>query len=349
MIRNFLFTLLLCTAAPYLDYAQLKSGPDKNYLDDRSNDLVMRVYGSNKFSRLTLGDVHYKEKLSYRSNTNYNTGVGFNYRWLTVNIGFNTPGINKDDDRYGKSEWLDFQSYVYLRKMTIDFYAQSYEGYYLHDGDLLSREPAGQPAYIRNDIQTRKLGANVEYLFNGDRFSYRSVFLQNERQLKSAGSFIVGAGLHYDHTRADSSLIPDNLKYAFFNGNEDYNHSGIASFTINGGYAHTFVIAKNFFLTGSLQAGIGANYSILKNDATDYKDGRVGLQLNGITRLGAGYNGNRYYAGIYYVTNIESSILSNGGGYQQYETGMLRVAVARRLTAPKKMARLFDGIEGIFK
>ncbi len=340
------FCCSLCTAG----FAQKPPAFNDRYISDKTGDLLLRVYGSNKFSELTLGDYHYKERLVYRPNTNYNVGVGFNYRWLGINLGFKAPGFNNDDDQRGKSKWLDLQAYIYMRKLNIDFYGQSFEGYYLANDDLLQHEPVGRDYFLRNDIQTRNLGANVEYLFNGKKFSYRAVYLQNERQLKSAGSFIVGAGLHYHHTRADSSLIPNkDLIYAAYGAGQDYNRSGIASLTVNGGYAHTLIIAKNFFLTGSAVLGAGVNHATLKNEATAFDQNTFGVQLNAIGRLGAGYNSDRFYAGIYYVTNYEASNLSSQGRYQVYQTGLLRVAVARRFTAPKRVVRLFDGVEKLFK
>lgn len=345
-----LFLFLLVSGEFYSSAnAQKKQNFNDQYLSDKTGDLILRLYGSNKYTRLTLGDYHYKERVVYKPNTNYNVGVGFNYRWLGINLGFKTPGINNDDAQKGVSKWLDLQAYVYLRKLTIDFYGQSFEGYYLANNDLLANRPVSAEYFLRNDIQTRNLGANFEYLFNGNKFSYRAVYLQNERQLKSAGSFLVGGGLHYHHTRADSSLIPANLKYADFGNQLNYNRSGIASITLNGGYAHTFVIAKGFFLTGSLMVGAGVNHTMLKNDQSNLVVNNYGLQLNGIGRLGAGYNGERMYAGVYLTTNLEASNFSNGGSYQTYETGMLRVAVGRRFNAPKRVVRLFDGIEGIFK
>ncbi len=349
MIRKLLLLFLLMVPAGMV-FSQKQPAYDHNYIADKTDDFLLRVYGSNKFTRLTIGDYHYKERLVYKPNSNYNVGVGFNYRWLGVNLGFRTPLINDDNDRLGKTKYFDLQAYMYLRKLTIDFYGQDYEGYYLANDGLVSSEPVNNaPYFLRSDIQTRNLGANVEYLFNGDRFSYRAIYLQNERQLKSAGSFILGGGLHYHHTRADSSLIPSDIIYANYADNEDYNRSGIASLVVNGGYAHTFIIAKRFFVTGSALAGVGANYADLKNEATNYRNTSVGLQLNGIARLGTGYNGDRYYAGIYFVTNVSASSFSNSGGYQMYQTGLVRVAVARRFNAPRKIARLFDGIEGLFK
>lgn len=350
---RFLTTTLCALLFGAATQAQKPIQFDSSYIQDKSGDLLLRVYGSNKFTQLTLGDYHYTERLVYKPNTNYNVGLGFNYRWLGINIGFKGPGINNDDDRRGKSKWLDLQAYIYMRKLTIDFYGQSFEGYYLANNSLLRNEPVGRDYFLRNDIQTRNLGANVEYIFNNKQFSYRAVYVQNERQLKSAGSFIAGAGLHYHHTRADSSLKPDDQRFAVYGDNMDYQRSGIASLTINGGYAHTFVIAQSFFITGSAQLGAGANYAHRENDASvnnqAFESNSVGLQLNGIARLGGGYNGPRFFAGIYYVTNLEASNLSAGGTYQMYETGMLRLAVARRINAPKKVARTFDRLEGLFK
>jgi hypothetical protein len=347
MIKHSLLLLLLSIIITGSSFAQKRPAFDTSYIQDRTQDFLLRIYGSNKFTRLTIGDYDRPNKLLYKPNSNYNVGFGFNYRWLGINIGFKTPGINNDNDKRGKSAFLDLQAYAYMRNLTIDFYGQTYEGYYLANDDILQQKPVGRPYFLRNDIQTRNLGANVEYLFNGKRFSYRAVYNQNERQLRSAGSFIAGAGLHYHHVRADSSLIPPGVDYAVFAGNRAYNRSGIASLVVNGGYAHTFVFARNFFITGSLVAGAGVNYTRLIDERADREDNGTRLQINGIARLGGGYNSGQYFVGAFFTTNLSHSNLPAGSGYQSYETGLVRVMLARRFVAPRVVAKTFDRLERI--
>lgn len=311
---------------------------DEGYITDYQHELLVRLYGSNKFTRLSYGEYGRKEHVLYKPNSNYNIGFGFNYQWLGVNIGFNSPFVNNDDDRYGNTDYLDLQAYVYLRKFVIDFYAQSYESYFLANNDVLKIAPAS--TLIRSDLQTRSLGFSMEYIFNHRKFSYRAAYLQNEYQKKSSGSFLAGAGFLYLHVRADSAILPAGIRYADFLANQQFNQTATGVFTVHGGYAHTFVINRHFFVMGSVVAGVGANSMTIKDDNARTSDSKFSLSFNGILRTGIGYNSDDYYAGVYFVTNLRHDEMPIIDAWQRYETGMLRIALAKRFTLNPKAVRL---------
>lgn len=316
------------------------SAIDDDYITDHQHELLVRAYGSHKFTRLSYGEYGRKEHVLYKPNSNYNIGVGFNYQWLGVNIGFTTPFVNNDGDKFGHTDYLDLQAYVYLRKFVIDFYAQSYESYFLANNEVLQIAPTS--TLIRSDLQTRNLGVSVEYLFNHRKFSYRAAYLQNEHQKKSAGSFLAGAGFLYLDVRADSAILPAGIRYADFLANQQFNYTSTGVFSVHGGYAHTFVINQHFFVMGSVVAGIGANSMTIKDDKARTSDSKFSLSLNGIFRTGIGYNSDDYYAGVYFVTNLRHDQMPVIDAWQRYETGMLRVALAKRFTLKPKVVRMLE-------
>jgi hypothetical protein len=216
---------------------------DPAYIEDHTRDLTVRIYGSRKYTYYDMVDKRLKEELLYRPNTSNNVGFGFNYKFLGINFGFKLPFINNDDDKYGKTKYLDLQSHLYLRKLVIDFYGQYYKGYY-----LANRRFNSQALTLRPDMYNTDLGLNVQYIFNDKKFSYRAAYLQNEYQKKSAGSFIVGGEVFAWKMKGDSALIPSNLGIEGFFDNEPFHKTGSVSIAANVGYAHTFVIKKYFSL-----------------------------------------------------------------------------------------------------
>lgn len=339
---SFLVSVCLCSALSVA--AQTVTVPEATRFDtanisDHVRDLVVRVYGSNKFTRLGIGKYGEDRWVQYKPNSNYNTGFGFNYRYLGINIGFKTPGINEDNDKYGRTKYLDLQSYVYMRKLCLDVYAQTYQGYYLADNRFLQPTSTGTPAGIRPDIRTRDLGIDAEYLFNGRRFSYRAIYLQNERQLKSAGTPIVGAGIHWVHAAGDSALVPAGPEYAAIVAGYEFDQTNTVSLSLKGGYAYTLVLGRRFFLMGSLVAGAGVNYLQLRVLNREYERNFINPQFTGIARLGAGFSSERYFAGVYFTTNLlHDHLLGSSGNWLQYETGLVRLALARRLVLSEKTA-----------
>ncbi len=325
-------------------FARLNPAPDTNYIQDLSHKLALRLYGSRKFTGYKLGQFGNK-RVIYYPNSNINVGVGASYKFLNINIGFPAPFINNDKDKYGKTRFLDLQSYIYMGKLTIDLYAQFYNGYYLANNEVLATTPPN--GYLqRPDIKTKTIGTTVEYIFNHKKFSYRSIYLQNELQKKSAGSFLAGGGVHYVNMRADSSVIPTTIADKdFFNG-AHFNQSDFINLTANFGYAHNFVIAGHFFVMGSLLGGVGGNYMQLTNVPSGTGNEGINLNLTATVRVGAGYNSERFFAGVHYVNYITANAAPIAHAWQQYEAGNLRVSVVRRLDVkkplPKPLDKLFD-------
>ena len=319
--------------------SKLNPAPDNEYVADLSDMFAFRIYGSNKFTGYKLGHNGYNERLVYRPNSNMNIGFGGTYKFLTINIGFPAPFINNDKDKYGKTKFLDLQSYVYMRKITIDLYAQFYNGYYLANRDALSTYP-GIDSYMRRpDIKTKTLGATVEYIFNNKRFSYRAAYLQNEWQKKSAGSFLAGGGFHYVNMQADSSVIPSAIADKTFFDGVNFNKTGFVNLTANAGYAHTFVIAKHFFIMGELLAGIGGNYTQLKDTRIDATRTGFGLNLSGTMRVAAGYNSERCFIGLHTVDYITHNASPTPNTWQEYETGNIRFSIVKRFTVKKPLPK----------
>lgn len=323
---------------------------DPEYVTDLYDRFTVRLYGSNKFTRYSLGEGGRDEDVLYKSNSSYNVGVGFNYRSLALNFGFRAPFVNNDDDKKGKTKFFDMQAYVYARKFNVDFYAQTYKGYYLAQNDVLGYRPL--QTYLRPDLRTRNVGLNVERIFNSSRYSFRAAYLQNEYQQRSAGTFLAGGGLYYLHVTADSAVIPTHLDDGPLGETAtalagSFNKSQVASAAVHGGYAYTLVVSKHLFLMGQVMLGAGLNYTRLSDPAPspDEEASGVNIHLNGIARAGVGYQGSEWFAGLYFVTNVGHSPSPIDGLWQRYETGVVRLAVARHFELSSKTAERFNRYE----
>ena len=125
-------------------------------------------------------------------------------------MAFNLPFINNDNDIYGKTRRFDLSTHIYGRKMIFDLAMQWYKGYYLANPEnIVAGWQQGDPYPSREDIKVFTFGASGWYVFNHRKFSYRAAFTFNERQLKSAGSPVLGGGFSWYFVNADSSLVSD--------------------------------------------------------------------------------------------------------------------------------------------
>lgn len=347
-MRTCLLLLILCCNAMLCAHAQkesflkraLRTDNDTAYVSQYLSDVTFRLLGQRKYSYYDLNDHGEKQELLYRPNNKFLLGVGANYEILGLNLVFNFPVFNKDDDKLGKTRFLDLQTHLYLRKLAIDLYGQYYKGFYIaNPTEYTPGYQTGDPFPHREDLYHTNFGVNVQYVFNDERFSYRAAFVQNEWQKKSAGSVIAGGEVYRLEMRSDSTLVPTaGLNPDFFDG-ERFSKSSVFSVVANIGYAYTFVYKQHFYLTGSLSGGLGINSTIMRYPQGHNKLQEIGWQFNNTVRLSAGYNSGNFFAGIHYVEVVTRGQSPVPRTYQTFGTGTFRVSVGRRFKLKKPWIR----------
>lgn len=295
--------------------------------------ITIRAFESNKFNNFKFIDQ--KQKLIYKPNDHSNLGIGAHYKFISLNLGVYVPLFDKNNDIYGKTRQLDLQTHVYIHKFIIDLYGQFYKGYYLANSDKAIYNNPPDKVAIRPDVATRNISIVTEYVFNGKRFSYNAPFYQNEIQKKSAGSMLIGGGLYHTYLSGDSSFIPTNINYNGFYNHYAFTTARNTAIGFSIGYAYTFVIKKHFFITGALSGGSGLNYASL-SDSIDVKH-RLGYQLNVTTRLAAGYNTDKYFAGITYIRLTTETNAIERQTAQQVSSGNFRFILAKRFALKKTL------------
>jgi hypothetical protein len=339
-----LFSFLITFSANSQRVAKFFKGEvDTAYIEDYTKDLTTRLYASVKYSSFTMRDNHLKENLDYRPNNKLLLGLGFNHGIIGINAGFNFPFVNHDNDKYGTTKYLDLTTRILGRQFTIDFYLQKFQGFYLANStEMISGWTAEDSYYKRQDIRTNNIGINLQYFLNGNKFSYKASFTQNELQKKSAGSFILGGEIYSEKTRGDSSLIPGNIKYPSFFGGMQFHRIDILSFGPVAGYAHTFVYKSRWFFSASLDGSIALGYDKLFSDvSTMEKKSGWTWNFDATLRLGLGYNSRTIYVGISYVNLTLFNQTAYEHGQLTFNTGNFRFNIIKRFHL-KKPVRILN-------
>jgi len=329
MFRNILLVkfilIVLFILNTLIGFAQnplnvFKSEIDTNYIQTYPNALTVKSFISGKYLTLGIEDQNGDYSLDYTPNGNSSIGFGFNYKWIGFGIAFKV--INPDEaDRYGETDYLDLQTNFYLRKGVFDLFYQKYKGFYLENTSAMIKDWDDQETfYLRPDIEVVSSGVNYTHVFNPEKFSYISSFSQTEVQKKSAGSIILGASVNFHRLSADSSFIPNNLIYEDAFAENEVN--SVKGFSTNSrfGYAHTLVAKQRFFLSLSLDAGLGYVFSNYREPEGKQKYS-FSVNPSVSLRFAAGYNHNKWFAGLtssgYYQLNrskgIENVIRINYG------------------------------------
>lgn len=304
-----------------------------------SDSLTLRLLVVDRFNSFEIQDYRTEETVSFKPNSNLRLGFGFNYKKVGLNILFNVPGVSIGDGS-GESQYFDFNLTHYGRKFGFDIAYNKYSGYYWSNPQNIlpkyNTEVLGYP--VRPDLSTGILAVSGYFNVNHKKFSYLSSFAQNERQLISAGSPIIGAYANvFELASVDSATVlpqavipPDEPELYFY---DDLHFKSIQTRNagLSAGYIYSFIIKRNFFITLSLQMGMGIESTDVSYDQqpTRYLDG---YNIFGVSRAAMGYNGPLYYVGLSaYTTNFLTGSTDNLN--VQYNLGSIRLVLARRFSA----------------
>jgi hypothetical protein len=305
---------------------------DTSYIENYYKDLVLRIYASQKYSTQRIIDQGEKTNLTYRPSNGYVIGLGFNYKFLGINIGTVFPFAKPDPERYGNTNYLDLQSHLYLRRFTIDFYTGYYSGQYLANSKSVLNDPKyNDEFYIRGDITTYSGGFGIYTNLNPSKFSARGPFLQNEWQKHSAGQPMVGFELYWVGSDADSSFVPSSLTNKNFYDGVDFNRWQFYTMNLTGGYAYTFVIRRHFFIMFGLNGSIGfGQHLIFPVEGNTIKRFQPNTTLN--EKFAIGYHYNRLFIGTSLTSFQYFTPMPIPKTFINWNTGNLRFNVAYRFT-----------------
>ena len=333
--------LVPATAQEFSGFEMVKL--DTNFVRVYRDELTTRIYLSRKQNGYNLSEGLATPWLRYRTNDNLLLGIGYTYTFLTINLAVKMPFINKDDDIYGKSKYMDLTAHGIFRSTIVDLYLQWNTGYYISNpGNIIPDWEKDQGYPIRGDMRTNILGLNVQYLFNSSRYSYKAAFLQNEFQKRSAGSPIAGIEAHWMLGMTDSLMVPGTIPPFGFLNNAPFNRVDIVNMGINGGYAHTFVWKEKLYLSLSTTIGLsGGNNQVHNtiNSTTCCSNFTVGMTSS--SRVSLGYNSHHYYVGLSWIHFTMRNRVGDQGNWFAYTTGNIRLNFVRRfnLKRPIKILR----------
>ena len=315
---------------------------DTNYIEAYKDELTVRAYIARKQNRYWLSTGLGNPWLKYNTNDNLILGLGYTYNFLTLNLGVKMPFINRDDDIYGKSKYVDLQAHTILRSYIIDFYLQWNKGYYMSNPeDLIPDWDPDGPYPMRGDMRTHILGLNIQYLFNAKRFSYKASFLQNEFQKKSAGSPIAGIEAYWMLGMTDSVMVGGYIPSAGFMEDQPFNQVDISNIGVNGGYTYTFVWKEKLFLSLSTVLGLSGAYNQVHftENSTTINSG-ITFGYSNTSRISLGFNNKKNYVGLSYTHFYMSNMSPGYKDWYTYGTGYIRFNVVRRFNLKRPIILL---------
>lgn len=182
----------------------------------------VKFFTTDKFLSVLSEESSGKEQ-TFKSNRPLALGVGFYTGRMGMSISYGFDFLR--NPAKGDTKSIDVQYTYFGRKFLADIVAQLYHGFYLDD----SYDGSGYVIY--GDMKVLRTGVSSLYAMNGENLSLKAFFENTERQVRSAGSFLIGGSAGYDMIFPGSSKVLDG-------------NSGRGSFFIgpSAGYAYSWVL-----------------------------------------------------------------------------------------------------------
>ena len=113
----------------------------------------------------------------------------------------------RNESKYGKTRYFDFQLHSFVsQKILLDFYYQSYKGFYYEEGK--------NNIQILADTRIQQIGSEMLYFFNLKNFSVKNIFNPDGDPLRPTFSWYAGAGIYYHKVAIPAiSLDEDTFRH----------------------------------------------------------------------------------------------------------------------------------------
>jgi hypothetical protein len=297
------------------------------YKETFPNRITARLFFVNTSNSLTVNDRNSDLFFNLNPNKQDRIGASVSFRSITISYSFAPDFIaeNKDNDN-SKLFNLGFRTYFGKHFMqTLDVYQE--KGFYLENNDI--------SVYFPN-FKSFKIGGATSYIFN-ENFSFRAIVSQDEKQLKSTGSFIPRIVYYYTkfNVKTEGNLFDSEL------------HSFDIVFAPS--YYYNFVPTKNLFLSAGVSAGIGLNHSKNKDNNHLEEDENLTSLVTELNFRGSiTYDMSNFYIGTHYnylILNHDTDRSS----YVNDEIPFFQIFAGYRFKAPKKLVRKADDVNNKMK
>lgn len=339
-LRNLLLVIIFCvfglqTVAQSIDINGKEKkrrwyqapDPDSNFIKTYKNKLMISLIGTRKYQYVEIEAKDGANSLIYKPNNHYGFGAGISYKSISIDLTLKVPYLSKDYKLRGKTDMFRVRLGYNRPKLWFSTMLQIIQGMYLENVQQL--DPTWFDTHndylLRPDMFNLSWYTAAYYSFNYDKLTYQSSLGLEQRQKKSAGTFLLGGSLFLNYLSADSTMVPTAFTSDYMdemNLTEQFN----LQYGLNFGYVHTFVITPKLYLSLSVFPGIHYQSAHHITPLTGKQD--ISGDFGSITEIRAaiGYNTDKYFGGIN-LNEVailhfpQNTVLTNGYAFLKFFVG----------------------------
>jgi hypothetical protein len=215
---------------------------ENEYIHIYKNRITGRIFFVNTSNTINVNDRNSDVSFKLTPNKQDRIGASVSFRALTISYSF-APDFLAENKDNGDSKLFNLGFRTYFGKhwmQTLDIYNE--KGFFAVNNNLSIPFP---------EFKSFKIGGATSFIFN-ENLSFRAIVSQDEKQIKSAGSFIPRIVYYYTKFNLKTDSVDEVLN----------------SFDIvfAPSYYYNFVPTKNLFISTGVSAGLGLNHSRNKDN-----------------------------------------------------------------------------------
>lgn len=284
MIRT---ALAFLTAALIPAFAQAEMPAHETFA--RKLSAALGIQSENYSFSISGGE----NELTFQPNVAARTVFTVNYAGLG---GFTAGVRGKPEDesaQKGKTDYQDWRFNFPYRRFNVYLFYSRHTGFYLENSSALGITQSGYALFP--DLYAQNMGGSFTWVWNPEKYSLAAMDM-TERQVKSGGSFLLGAAGAETIFRNSGALIPLQAKGGYEQDAEMY-EGRVRSLSVKAGYGYTDVYRSRWMFSFLVNIGVGMEEIRISTPTEDYFLRKPGLTL--VEGFGvAGYNGEQYFGGI---------------------------------------------------
>lgn len=338
--RSF-FSLLFLLLFTSLFYAQQDTLNQSEYIEKYHHQLNVRLEMQNQSERLKLslddGYVKIVPNLSYRY------GIGFNYRFGSVKIGFRPSISDRSAEKKGESDVFTLKFKFLYNNWAHYFDYFYFKGFYVQDAQHIDLAQTRNGIYAQfPHLNSSFFTGTSVYKFNPN-YSIRAIESQTEIQIKSAGTYVAGIDYTlYSYTGAHTVIDSEGNEI----NRETYSDNHGFYTGLIGGYQYTYVYKKFWYANAYVQPGFGIDFYRLTQYDKGGKEQENGTDfiVNLKSGISAGYSGPKFYGGLNLSSNAARTGKRDDLTIRNNYTSMI-FFMGYRFKPPKTIVRSMDEIE----
>ncbi len=236
-------------------------------------------------------------KLQFDPSTRANLAFSVSHaRYITLGAGFSLDQTTEERIKKGSSDYTDLRVSAIKRAWMLRANFSEFKGFYVEKSGAVDPSWTSNQPFIRYpELFSRSTGANLTIAIRPKRYSLRAIHSQEERQIKSGGSLLVGAQVRRETFVQNTAIIPSTVQSSY-GSDAGATSLRFSSLIAKAGFGYQYNFSESFFFAGQFLAGLGLVRTQVTGPSLGYSQTRPATKIDG--DLALLYNGKSNYGGV---------------------------------------------------